>query len=161
MDHYKKIYTHHANIYHRLIEVEDVDNNLIPAMERLMPFSGKRVLDLGSGSGRIPLLLHTQVENIIGLDLHWGMLGEQLRQRDQHNGTWGLLQGDLRVLPFLENWFDIITAGWAVGHFQSWFTADWHNQVDRAIKEMIRTLKPGGVLNIIETLTTGSITPVI
>lgn len=159
MDHYIKIYTHHAETYHRMIAAEDIDGNLLPALEKVTSLKGKRILDLGSGTGRIPLLFHKQVEQIIALDLHWGMLYEQRQQQDQFNETWGLLQGDLRVLPFPGNYFDIITAGWAIGHFQSWFTTDWHAQVDRAINEMIRILKPNGALIIIETLTTGSTVP--
>ncbi len=159
MDHYIKIYSNHADIYHRMIAAEDVDGNLIPALERIAPLKGKRILDLGSGSGRIPLLTHSEVTQVIALDLHNGMLREQQRQRDQLNGTWGLLQGDLRMIPFPENWFDIVTAGWAIGHFQSWYSTAWHNQVDRAIIEMLRVLKPGGALIIIETLSTGSTTP--
>ncbi len=159
MDHYINIYTNHADIYHRMIAAEDVDSNLLPALERVMGLNGKRVLDLGSGSGRIPLLLHSQAAQIIALDLHWGMLHEQQRQRNQRNGTWGLLQGDLRLLPFPDYWFDIVTAGWAIGHFQSWHNADWHAQVDRAISEMLRVVKPGGALIIMETLTTGSTIP--
>jgi ubiquinone/menaquinone biosynthesis C-methylase UbiE len=159
MDHYKNIYSNHAETYHRMIAVEDVDNNLVQVMESLMPLTGKIVLDLGSGTGRIPLLLYKQAQQIWGFDLHWGMLCEQQRQRDQQNSTWGLIQGDLRVLPFLENLFDVITAGWAIGHFQDWYSSDWHVQVDQAINEMIRTLKPGGVMVIMETLTTGSTIP--
>jgi len=159
MDHYINIYTHHADIYHRMIEAEDVDGNLIPALEQVASINGKRVLDLGSGSGRLPLLLHPQVEQVIALDLHWGMLKEQQIQRDQRGGRWGLILGDLRELPFPENHFDIIMAGWAIGHFQGWYTADWPVQVDRAMNGMLRVVKPDGALIIIETLTTGSNVP--
>ena len=159
MDHYINIYSNHADIYHRMIAAEDVDGNLLPALQKVAPFSGKRVLDLGSGSGRIPLLAHPKAEQIIALDLHRGMLKEQQVQRERQNGTWELLQGDLRVLPFPENSFDLITAGWAIGHFQSWHNASWHAQVDKAISEMLRVVKPDGALIIIETLTTGSTIP--
>ena len=159
MDHYIKIYTQQADIYHRMITAEDVDGNLLRALEAVTPLEGKRVLDLGSGTGRIPLLLYPIVDQVIGLDLHWGMLCEQQKQQDHLNQSWGLLQGDLRELPFPENWFDVATAGWAIGHFQGWFASTWQSQVDRAIREMIRVLRPNGILIIIETLTTGSTTP--
>jgi len=159
MEHYIEIYNHHADIYHSMIKSEDFQGNLLPALEHVTDLGIKRILDVGSGTGRIPLLLGSQVGQIIALDLHWGMLLEQKFQRDQKNGNWGLLQGDLRVLPFIENHFDVVTAGWAIGHFQSWFSADWYAQVDCAINEMFRTIKPGGVLIIIETLTTGSTVP--
>jgi ubiquinone/menaquinone biosynthesis C-methylase UbiE len=159
MDHYINIYTNHADIYHRMIAAEDVDGNLLSALSKVTPFEGKHILDLGSGSGRLPLLLHKTAGQIVALDLHWGMLNEQQTQRDRNHGYWGLLQGDLRVLPLPENYFDIITAGWAIGHFQDWYPEDWQSQVDRAVHEMVRVVKPGGVLIIIETLTTGSTVP--
>lgn len=159
MDHYINIYSNHADIYHRMIAAEDVDGNLLPALKKVASFQGKRVLDLGSGSGRMPILLHKNVQQIIALDLHLGMLHEQKQQQYRMNEIWGLLQGDLRVLPFPENYFDVVTAGWAMGHFQSWHTPDWPAQVDRALNEMLRVVKPTGAMIIIETLSTGSPVP--
>jgi ubiquinone/menaquinone biosynthesis C-methylase UbiE len=159
MDHYINIYKHHADRYHRMIEAEDVDGNLLPAIKRLGSISGKRVIDLGSGTGRLPLLLHDQTSQVIGVDLHSGMLIEQLKQIKRVGGNWGLVQGDIRELPFQNGWCDIVTAGWAIGHFQSWFADDWENQVDRVIIEMLRVTKNEGGIVIIETLTTGSLTP--
>jgi ubiquinone/menaquinone biosynthesis C-methylase UbiE len=159
MDHYINIYSNHANLYHRMIAAEDVEGNLLRALEAITSLKGKRILDLGSGTGRIPLLLHPQAAQIAALDLHAGMLLEQKQQRDQIMGGWGLLQGDLRVLPFPDNWFDVVTAGWAIGHFQGWYPADWQDQVDCALHEILRILKPEGTTIIIETLTTGSTVP--
>ena len=159
MDHYVNIYENHADQYHRMIAAEDVEGNLPRALEMATPLVGQRVLDLGSGTGRIPLLLHQTAAQITALDLHAGMLREQQRQRDRVGGDWGLLQGDMRVLPFPANTFDVVTAGWAIGHFQGWFADDWQTQVDRALREMRRVVVPGGALIIIETLTTGSTTP--
>jgi ubiquinone/menaquinone biosynthesis C-methylase UbiE len=142
-----------------MIEAEDVDGNLISAIEQVTSIDGECILDLGSGSGRLPLLLHPKVEQVIALDLHWEMLREQQIQRNQRDGNWALVQGDLRELPFPKNHFDVITAGWAIGHFQGWHITDWQFQVDRAINEMLQVVKPGGTLIIIETLTTGSNIP--
>jgi ubiquinone/menaquinone biosynthesis C-methylase UbiE len=156
MDHYIDIYQNQADKYHRMIAVEDVDGNLRPALENVTSLTGKRVLDLGTGTGRLPLLLHDQVSSILGLDLHWGMLAEQQRIR---NDASGLIQGDIRGLPFQVDEFDIVTAGWAIGHFQGWFGVEWQNQVDIALQEMSRVVKPDGALIILETLTTGSTVP--
>jgi len=158
-DHYLDIYKHHADLYHRMIEAEDVDGNLLPALKRLGSISGKRVIDLGSGTGRLPLLIHDQTTQVIGVDLHEGMLIEQLNQIQRVGGKWDLVQGDIRELPFPNEWTDVVTAGWAIGHFQSWFADDWEIQVDKVINEMIRVTNTGGVIIIIETLTTGSLTP--
>ena len=159
LDHFQNIYAHHVDTYHRMIAAEDVTGNLLPAIETIASVGGKRVLDLGSGTGRLPLLLHHQAAKVIGLDFSLGMLREQQVQRQLVNGNWDLVQGDLRELPFPAGWADLVTAGWAMGHFQSWFEGNWQDQVDQALWNMSRALKPGGAIVIIETLTTGSLTP--
>ena len=158
-DHFINIYSHHADQYHEMIAVEDVDGNLLPALENVASLQGKRVLDLGSGTGRIPLLIHEIAAEVVVLDLHWDMLCEQSRQRQALGGTWGLLQGDMRFLPFASNSFDIITVGWAIGHFTGWYSEDWQAQVGLVLEEMRRVAAPGGALIILETLTTGSLIP--
>lgn len=157
MDHFKSIYTSKADDYHQMIAAEDTDGNILRELERLADFRDKRVLDLGSGTGRIPLLIHAQTSQIISLDLHKAMLQEQAKQRSQVAGDWHLAQGDLRALPIHNHWADIVFAAWALGHFQDWFAGDWHRQVDRVINEMMRVSKPQGSLIIIETLGTGTL----
>ena len=53
----------------------------------------------------------------------------------------------------------MVTAGWSIGHLRGWFAADWQTQIGRVLREMRRAVKPGGALMIMETLTTGSLTP--
>lgn len=159
MDHFKHIYTHEATAYHSMIDVEDVDGNLLPALERGTPLQGKRVLDLGSGTGRLPLLFAAQTAQMIALDLHWDMLREHSRQRERAGGRWGLVQGDMRFLPLPAAWADVVTAGWSIGHLRNWFRDDWQVQIGRVLREIERVLVPGGAIIIIETLTTGSLTP--
>jgi ubiquinone/menaquinone biosynthesis C-methylase UbiE len=159
MDDYINIYTYHADTYHRMIEAEDIDGNLLPAMESVTPLAGMKVLDLGTGTGRIPLLLHQRTKQITALDLHQGMLVEQQKQMKRRSSQWSLSQGDMRALPLPDDCFDAVTAGWALGHFQSWYQDDWQTQAGYVIREMMRVVTPGGVLIIIETLTTGSLIP--
>lgn len=159
MDHFKRIYTQRAGDYHRMILPEDVDGNLLPALEGIVPLRGKRILDLGTGTGRLPLLLNDRVGQLIGLDLHGAMLRENKAQRHQAGGGWELAQGDMRTLPFPSGWAEVITAGWAIGHLQSWFTSDWQRKIGRVLGEMHRVVAASGALVIIETLTTGSFTP--
>jgi len=158
-DHFIHIYNHQARDYHRLITPEDVDRNLLPALEKITPLQGKRILDLGTGTGRLPLLLGAQAAQIIGLDLHWDMLRENQTQRKSRQGKWGLIQGDMRRLPVLSGWAEVVMAGWAIGHFTQWYAPDWPVQAGRVLTEMHRVVQPGGALIIMETLTTGSLTP--
>ncbi len=159
MDHFRSIYETRAGDYHKLITAEDVNGNLLRELERIAYFKHKHVLDLGSGTGRIPLMLHDIAPQIIAIDLHEAMLLEQIKQRDSVPNDWNLLQGDMCALPIQDQWADIAIAGWALGHFQSWFEDEWQKRVDSVIHEMSRTAKSNGHLIIIETLGTGSLKP--
>lgn len=159
MDHFRHIYSHCAAAYHRMITPEDWEGHLLPALQRVTPLTGQRILDLGTGSGRLPLLLGATAAQVVGLDLHAAMLQEQQRQRERVEGRWGLVQGDMRALPFPGGWAEAVTAGWAIGHLRGWYPQDWQAQIGRVVQEMHRVVKPGGALIIMETLTTGSLTP--
>lgn len=159
MDHFVEIYRHQAGRYHQMIEPEDVDGHLLPALKRITPVAGKRILDLGSGTGRLPLLLAGDAAQMVCLDLHAGMLAEQRGQRQRRAGRWALLQADIRRLPLPAAWFDVVTAGWAIGHFVGWYGSARKTEIGRALREMHRVVRPGGALIIIETLSTGRLTP--
>lgn len=156
-DHFKHIYQHEAAKYQELIAFEDVEGNLIPTLAGITPFDGKAVLDLGSGTGRIPQLFPQNA--ITCLDLHLAMLRESRRQRHLRGGAWKLLQGDGRCVPFPANTFDVITAGWAFGHFTGWYPQTWRGEVDRVLAEAHRVCRPDGTIIILETLTTGALDP--
>jgi ubiquinone/menaquinone biosynthesis C-methylase UbiE len=159
MTDYVYIYTHRADEYHRFVAVEDVDGNLLKAIESLTPIDGKRVLDLGTGTGRLPILLAGRAAQMIGLDLHWDMLRRQRLQREAAGGRWEIVQGDMRRLPIPDGWADLVTAGWAISFLLAAYPEDWRKQIGSVIREMQRVCAPGGALIIFETLTTGSLAP--
>src|SRR3990172_5712823 len=99
MEHFKNIYTHHADKYHAVIAAEDVDGNLKAALESAASPKGKRILDLGTGTGRLPLLFANESARMIGLDLYWGMLKQNQKERLSVDGRWLLVNGDMRSLP--------------------------------------------------------------
>jgi ubiquinone/menaquinone biosynthesis C-methylase UbiE len=156
---YFDIYQEMADKYHQMMLVEDVDGNLTAALRSIASFEGKRVLDLGTGTGRIPLLFGEQAAIMVGLDLHWGMLRENCMQRDAQGGGWSLVHGDMRYLPVTENNFDIVTAGWAIGHFGSWYPDNWREEITKVVQGIHKVCKIGGTVIIMETLSTGSTTP--
>jgi ubiquinone/menaquinone biosynthesis C-methylase UbiE len=156
MDHFQRIYASRAADYHAMIAPEDADGNLLQAIEAVTPLAGKRVLDLGTGTGRLPLLLAGRVKSLIGVDLHRAMLLENKRLK---TGDWRLAQADMRALPLPDACADIVTAGWAIGHLRGWFAENWRRQIGRVLREMQRVAAPGGALLIMETLTTGALAP--
>lgn len=159
MDHFINIYQTQADAYHRFIAAEDIDRNLLPALERITDLRGARVLDLGTGTGRLPLLLHGLAARVTGLDLHQDMLRENQRQKQLATGNWQLVTSDMRALPFPSATFEIVTAGWSIGHFTGWYE-NWQTEIRRVLDEMHRVVQPGGTLIILETLSTGSLTPI-
>lgn len=159
MDHYKKIYASKAEEYHQMVAVEDVDGNLPVLLRKITSFEGKQVLDLGTGTGRIPLIFADEVNWIIGSDLNYPMLAEQHRMRQQASGAWPLVNADNCYLPYSDGTADIVTAGWAIGHFIGWYPEDWKQRITLVLNEMERVVQPGGMLIIMETMTTGAITP--
>lgn len=158
-DHFPEIYSTQAAAYHQMIAVEDVDQNLLKAIQAVTSLEGKRALDLGTGTGRIPILLHDHSVEVVAMDLHRDMLRENAVQRQTQGGKWGMFQGDMRFLPLAKTQFDIVFAGWAIGHFGSWYPDAWKEEINRVVQEMHRQCKVGGTVMIMETLSTGATSP--
>jgi len=156
-DHFINIYRNAGGTYHELIQVEDTDQNLLPALQSICSFDHKQILDLATGTGRIPLLLPQH--SITALDLHSSMLEENHKQKIAANGNWTITQGDMRYLPFPSSQFDIVTIGWGLGHFLSWYSSNWKEQIHLVLEQVNRVLTLKGSIIILETLTTGSLIP--
>ncbi len=159
MDHFKAIYQQQAAAYQRMIAAEDADQQLLPALQRLAPLEGSRLLDLGTGTGRIPQLCHHLPISIVGLDLHEAMVRENGRQRERLGGDWALLAGDMMTLPLASASFDVVIAGWALGHFTGWYGDGWRSRAAVVLAEMERVVVPAGTILILETMGTGSLSP--
>ena len=101
-----------------------------------------RVLDVATGTGRVPLLLAPQpwfTGRIDGIDLAPAMLA-QARVRLQAAGVSErvfLCEGEAGALPWPDGCFDLITSLEALEFFP---------RPRRALAEMARALKPGGTL---------------
>jgi ubiquinone/menaquinone biosynthesis C-methylase UbiE len=159
VDHFQRIYSHRATDYERMIAPEDVDGHLLAALRSLTNWRGKRVLDLGTGTGRLPRLLAGEGARVAGLDLYADMLRENAAQRTLTRGQWSLARGDMRTLPYADAHADAVTAGWSIGHSRGWYADDWRTHIGHMLREMHRIAARDGWLIILETLTTGSETP--
>jgi ubiquinone/menaquinone biosynthesis C-methylase UbiE len=159
IDHFQQIYRAFAHEYQQMIAAEDADRNLANELNNLVGETCPRLLDLGSGTGRIPAYLANQAGQLVALDLHSAMLAEQRKIRSRQAGEWGLVQADMRSLPIAGRWAHATIAGWSIGHLRSWYAQDWRGQIGRVLAEMLRVTRPGGWLIILETLGTGSLAP--
>jgi SAM-dependent methyltransferase len=90
-----------------------------------------RVLDIGCGEGQISRLVHTLGGRAVGLDPTWA----QLTVASTRAGGPVYVQGRAGGLPFAAGAFDAVVACLVFEHI-----AD----VDDAIRELARVLRPGG-----------------
>lgn len=156
MDHFKYIYQNRAYSYHQMIRVEDTDGNLLPVLQKHTLVTGKVILDLGAGTGRLASLLAPIADIMISLDLEHAMLLENRNTQRAAVIFSPLVQADLHRLPIRDQSCDLTTAGWAIGHFCGWYPADWKIHIRQAISEMKRVTRTGGSLLIFETMGTGT-----
>ena len=157
---FKIIYATKAEAYEAMIAPEDYLGNLLPALERIRPFTHQHVVEFGAGTGRLTCLLAPLVAQIDACDGSAHML--TVAERKLNVGgwqNWQLHQADNAHLPLPDDSADIAIEGWSFAHACGWFPDSWRHEVGQMIGEMKRLLKPGGTFILLETLGTGVETP--
>lgn len=112
------------------------------AVQSLRSRSGDRVLDACCGTGDLSFALLDQVPDaeVIGSDFSIEML-RLAKQRSRTGGRPGLVHADTLHLPFGNQSFDGAMVGFGIRNV---------GDLDAALKELHRVLKPGGRLMILE-----------
>jgi ubiquinone/menaquinone biosynthesis C-methylase UbiE len=111
-----------------------------PIMEAIQPRRDPLVLDVATGTGRLPIALARFPKfkgQIIGLDLSQKMLREAARATYPFSEQITLIHAPAETLPFPDGSFDTVTCLEALE-----FTRD----PDAILAEMVRVLRPGGLL---------------
>ena len=93
---------------------------------------GKRILDLGCGTGLYARILLQKGAKVKGIDVS----DEMLRIAQQEVPSVEFTQGSAERLPYKKNEFDIVLAALMMEYLPSW---------NRVLKEVHRVLKPGGI----------------
>jgi ubiquinone/menaquinone biosynthesis C-methylase UbiE len=159
MTDHKKTYSSEAMKYDSLISYEDYQGNLLPAIQEVNQLSGRNVLDLGAGTGRLTTMLAPFVNKITALDLSHPMLkhaNEKMKKIETANL---IAAADHRALPIKTASQDVIISGWSICYLADWFRDTWRKELETAFSEMKRVLQPDGKIIIIETQGTGFDTP--
>jgi ubiquinone/menaquinone biosynthesis C-methylase UbiE len=99
---------------------------------------GKRLLDVGCGSGRGIVGLAPEADFAVGCDASRDMLGVTARKLQGKN-SWGLARAVAQQLPFASNSFDVVITL----NFLHLFSLETQRAM---IAEMKRVTKPGGTL---------------
>lgn len=111
-----------------------------PLMAMIAPHQSPLVLDIATGTGRLPLALlnHAHFQGrIVGVDLSRRMLSRAADKLRGYNGRVTLLCTPAETLPFDEGMFDIVTCLEAL---------EFMEQPRAALQEAVRVLRPGGLL---------------
>jgi len=116
--------------------------------KHLMPWLPNRndltVLDLGCGTGFFTDLLASRYQQVIGVDISHQMV-EFAKTHRSTEIKW--LQGDAFKLPLQDESIDLIYSNLVI---------QWCDPLDKALDEILRVLKPGGVF-IFSTLSEGTL----
>ena len=104
----------------------------------------KAILDVATGTGDFAIEAKSlNPDRIVGLDISGEMLnvGRVKIEKKGLSSLIEMVQADSEAMPFADNTFDAITVGFGVRNFA-------HLEV--GLGEMLRVLKPGGQVAIIE-----------
>jgi len=160
MPDHKIVYQHETERYESLISREDYQHNILPALKRLTQLVGKDIIELGAGTGRLTCMLAPVVKSILAYDTSQNMLEIAIQKLESSRITnWHVETGDHRHLPAQDQSADIAISGWSVCYLVDWNRDDWVEQVEKALDEMKRVLRPGRMIILLETLGTGYETP--
>lgn len=102
----------------------------------LFPKDGKHILDIACGTGKSTEPLQREGVELFGCDHDPLMIKEAQKQAALKNLPITYSVAEVEHLPFEDNYFDAVTVGTAF----HWFV----NEV--SIQEMLRVLKPGGLV---------------
>ena len=109
MPDHRRIYQEEASNYQRLIDREDYRGELLPAIQAIRTLDGLDVIDLGSGTGRLALLLAPYVNSVRAFDLSAHMLGAAAALLDTlGTDNWAVSAADHRRIPLEGNTADLV-----------------------------------------------------
>ncbi|MDP4261139.1 MAG: bifunctional demethylmenaquinone methyltransferase/2-methoxy-6-polyprenyl-1,4-benzoquinol methylase UbiE [Bacteroidota bacterium] len=105
----------------------------------------KMILDIATGTADMAIMACKLLnpDTIIGIDISQQMLeaGRKKVEKEHLGEKIQLLSGDSEAISFAENTFDAVMAAFGVRNFEN---------LEKGLSEMLRVLKPGGQVVILE-----------
>ena len=115
------------------------------AIAYLKPLAPKNILDVATGTADVALMAQKilQPTQIIGIDISNGMLelGREKIAKASLQNTIKLYNGDSAAIEYPNNTFDAVTVAFGVRNFE---------HLLQGLSEILRVLKPGGKLVVLE-----------
>ncbi len=118
------------------------------AVKMISRHAPMRILDVATGTGDLAVKLARKLhpQSVTGIDLSEGMIevGRKKIEAAGLSDTITLMAGDCLAMPFDDNTFDCVTVAYGVRNFE---------HLDAGYREMLRVLRPGGMICVIELST--------
>ena len=145
------LYDLYAERYDRIKNYQSIYEHALlaqPIMEHIAPHKAPLVLDVATGTGRMPLALlrHAHFQGrVIGVDLSRRMLTQAADKLAGEGERVALLWCPAEKLPFADDTFDVVT---------SLESLEFMTNPAAALREMVRVLRPDGLLLISNRINT-------
>lgn len=153
-----KIYTEKVMLYDQLISREDYRGELSTTITSMLHLTGKDVLELGVGTGRLAKMVIPHCRSYYGYDAYPKMLvqaEEKLKQL--RNSNWHLGVAEHKNIPLPNQSVDIVLSGWSLSYVvPEKDSGEWNNELKIVLREIQRILRKSGIILIIESLGTGN-----
>lgn len=141
------LYDVYATRYDGIKEANDEADFMLlsePILLRTRPHNDPMILDVATGTGRLPLIMARNAHfegHVVGLDLSRKMLDvAQHKIDDLHFEDFiTLIHDNAQDMPFIDDAFDVVSCLEAL---------EFMPDSEATLKEIIRVLRPGGILLI-------------
>ena len=127
-------------LHARLGAAIDPDRKVLTAIEKIVPLSGKRIADVGTGIGHYPMLLARRTGRTYGIESDPSLLAEARRRAiDSHQPNVRIVEGAPTSLPLRDGAVDVVLTS----------LIEPYDTSIPAVAEARRVLRSGGRLIVI------------
>ena len=151
-----EIYSGYSAEYDELVSKEDYKRNIPDYLDKAVDFSGKTVVELGVGTGRLTEIYAQKAGAVFCFDRSPHMLEKAERNLIKFDKKIDFGICDNLKIDKIDRNADIIIEGWSFGHTVS----DDYSRIEIVTSEIIenckKLLNPGGSIIIIESLGTNT-----